>query len=112
MYLRMVWGRLKPGAWEGYERFFRERTIPQTRDFPGLSGRLLLRGIDGEEEGVSLTVWETQEDLENYESSDLRKSLAQEIQDNYATSWSYITGEYWVRTFEIRDVTQYGEARQ
>ncbi len=109
MYLRMVWGRLKPDSWEGYERFFRERTIPQTRNFPGLQGRLLLRGVDGEEEGVSLTVWDTRENLESYENSDLRKSLAQEIQENYATSWSYITGEYWVKTFEIRDVTRFRE---
>jgi hypothetical protein len=31
------------------------------------------------------------------------------VQENYATSWSYITGEYWVKTFEVRDVTRYGE---
>ncbi len=112
MYTRMVWGRLKPGAWEGYERFFRERVFPETRGSRGLTHRYLLRGIDGDEEGVSLTIWQTMEDLENYEHSDLRKSLAQEVQENYATSWSYITGEYWVKTFEVRDVTRYGEHQQ
>lgn len=109
MYNRMVWGRLKPGAWEGYERFFRERTFPETRGFPGLTQRYLLRGIDGDEEAVSLTFWQTMENLESYEDSELRKSLAREIQDNYATSWSYITGEYWVKTFEVRDITRYGD---
>jgi heme-degrading monooxygenase HmoA len=112
MYTRMVWGRLKPGAWEGYERFFKERVFPESRNSPGLTQRYLLRGIDGDEEGVSLTVWQTLEDLGKYENSDLRKSLAQAVQENYATSWSYITGEYWVKTFEVRDVTRFGDYQQ
>jgi heme-degrading monooxygenase HmoA len=111
MYARLVWGRLKPGAWEGYERFFREKTMPLTEDTEGLLRRYLLRGIDGDEEGLSLSWWETPEDMQNYEHSDLRKSLAEEIQENYAASWTYVTGEYWVKVFEVRNITRYEEGR-
>ena len=107
MFERMVWGRLKSGAWEGYERYFREKVVPLTSGTKGLTLRRLLRGIDEGEEGVSLTRWETLDDLRNYENNDLRKSLAAEIQENYATSWSYATGEYWVKVFEVIDITRY-----
>jgi heme-degrading monooxygenase HmoA len=107
MYARLVWGRLKPGAWEGYERFFREKTVPLTQDTKGLLLRYLLRGIDGDEEGLSFSWWERLEDMEDYEHSDLRKALAEEIQVSYAASWGYVRGEYWVKVFEVRNVTRY-----
>jgi heme-degrading monooxygenase HmoA len=112
MYARLVWGRLKPGAWEGYERFFREKTVPLTQGTKGLLQRYLLHDIDSDEEGLSFSWWETAEDMENYEHSDLRKSLAEETQENYATSWSYVRGEYWVKTFEVKNVTRYDQGRR
>ena len=69
-------------------------------------GRSILRGIDGEDEAVSLSVWDTEDDLHRYEDSNLRKQFAEDIQRNYATSWSYITGEYWVKTFQVLDITR------
>ncbi len=107
MYVRMVWGHLKPGAWEEYERYYLEKVFPFSNQIGGLLSRSVLRGIDGEDEAVSMSVWRTEEDLQGYENSNLRKQFAEDIQKNYATGWSYITGEYWVRTFEIAKVTKY-----
>lgn len=106
MYIRMVWGHLRPGRWEEYERYYREKVFPYNDKVDGLVSRSILRGIDSEDEAVSLSVWDTEEDLAAYELSNLRKQFADDIQRNYATSWSYITGEYWVRTFEVVDVTR------
>ena len=106
MYVRMVWGHLKPGHWEEYERYYREKVFPLNGKIDGLLSRAVLRGIDGEDEAVSLSVWNTEEDLHWYEDSNLRKQFADDIQTNYATSWSYITGEYWVRTFRVVDITK------
>ena len=99
MFARMVWGRLKPGAWE--------EVFPFNDEVDGLLSRSVLRDIDGEDEAVSLSVWRTEEDLQSYENSNLRKQFADDIQKSYATSWSYITGEYWVRTFQIVNATKY-----
>ena len=106
MYVRMVWGHLRPDRWEEYERYYRENVFPLNDKVDGLVNRSILRGIDGEDEAVSLSVWNTEEDLAVYETSNLRKQFADDIQRNFATSWSYITGEYWVRTFEVVDVTR------
>lgn len=27
MYIRMVWGKLRPGSWEEYERYYHERLV-------------------------------------------------------------------------------------
>ena len=107
MFARMVWGRLKPGAWEEYEKYYQEKVFPFNDEVDGLLSRSVLRGIDGEDEAVSLSVWRTEEDLQSYENSNLRKQFADDIQKSYATSWSYITGEYWVRTFQIVNATKY-----
>ena len=107
MYLRMVWGHLRPGRWEDYEKYYRENVFPLNDKVDGLLERSILRGIDVEDEAVSLSLWNTEEDLHGYEKSNLRKQFADDIQSNYATSWSYITGEYWVRTFRVVNVTKY-----
>ena len=106
MYVRMVWGHLKPDRWQEYEGYYREKVFPFNDKVEGLVGRSILRGIDGEDEAVSLSVWDTEEDLHRYEESNLRKQFAEDIQRNYATSWSYITGEYWVKTFRVVDITR------
>lgn len=107
MFVRMVWGRLKPGAWEEYEKYYLEKVFPYNERFDGLLRRAILRGIAGADEAVSLSTWETEEALHGYEESNLRKQFADDIQKSYATSWSYITGEYWVKTFRVVDVTKY-----
>ena len=106
MYVRMVWGHLRPGRWEDYESYYREKVFALNDKVEGLVSRSILRGIDEEDEAVSFSVWNTEEDLHSYENSNLRKQFADDIQRNYATSWSYITGEYWVRTFEVVDITK------
>ena len=106
MYVRMVWGHLRPDRWNDYESYYREKVFPLDETVDGLLSRSILRGIDGEDEAVSLSVWDSVEDLQAYENSNLRKQFADDIQRNYATSWSYITGEYWVKTFQVVDVTR------
>ena len=106
MYVRMVWGHLKPGSWDDYEAYYREKVFPYNDKVDGLLSRSILRGIDGEDEAVSLSVWNTEDELHGYENSNLRKQFADDIQQNFATSWSYITGEYWVRTFQVVDITK------
>ena len=106
MYARMVWGHLRPSRWEDYESYYREKVFPYNDKIDGLVGRSILRGIDGEDEAVSLSIWDTEDDLHRYEASNLRKQFADDIHTSFTTSWSYINGEYWVKTFQIVDITR------
>ena len=100
MYIRIVWGKLRWGTWHQYERHYHERVAPLTKDFRGLRERQLLRGIDNPDEGISLSLWDTREALHDYEVSDTRRELAQEVEHLYHP-WSYSGSEYLVKHFEV-----------
>lgn len=93
MFIRMVWGKLRPGSWEEYERHYHERLTTGTH-IKGLMERQLLRSTEDPDEGVSVSIWETLDDMRNYETGDFRQNVAREVEHLYR-------GEYWVKHFEI-----------
>ena len=61
MYIRMVWGKLRPGAWGEYERHYHER-VAGAGNVKGLKERQLLRSTEDPDEGISLVFgipWKT-----------------------------------------------------
>jgi heme-degrading monooxygenase HmoA len=101
MFARMAWGKVKTGTWEAYERIYHEEILPGTRDVKGLRFRELLRGADDPNEGLSLTLWESREDLDAYEQSSLYQRLTDRAR-------AFYVGEFWVKHFDVR----LGEARK
>ncbi len=97
MYVMVVWGKLRLGAWEQYETFYNERVKGTASGVKGLRERQLLRSAEDPDEGMSISFWESHEDLLNYERSELRQSLAKEAEHLYR-------GDFWVKHFEVRDV--------
>lgn len=95
-YAMVAWGKLRLGTWEQYERFFKERVEPTTNTVDGLRERQLLRSTEDPDEGMSVSIWDSQDDLLNYERSDLRQALTKEVEHLYR-------GEFWVKHFEVRD---------
>ena len=95
MFARVVWGKLKPGKWDEYERDYNDKILPKSRQIKGFRGRRLMRGIEDPNEGISITLWETKEDMENYAKSSERQTRAKEAEQLYA-------GDYWVKHFEVK----------
>jgi heme-degrading monooxygenase HmoA len=93
MFIRMVWGKLRPGSWEEYERHYHER-LATGANIKGLKERQLLRSTEDPDEGVSVSIWETLDDMRHYETSQFRQNVAREVEHLYR-------GEYWVKHFEI-----------
>ncbi len=94
MFIRMVWGKLRPGSWEEYERHYHERLAASSGNIKGLKERQLLRGTEDPDEGISVSIWETLDDLRAYETGEFRQNVAREMEHLYR-------GEYWVKHFEI-----------
>lgn len=92
MIVRMVWGRLQFGTWDQYEKIHKSKVEPTVNTVKGLVVRELLRSTEDPDEGISVTLWETEEDLKNYEGSELHQSIAKDAEPTYR-------GEYWVKTF-------------
>ncbi len=94
MFIRMVWGKLRPGSWEEYERHYHERLAGSTGNIQGLKERQLLRSTEDPDEGISVSIWDTLDDLRAYETGEFRQGVAREVEHLYR-------GEYWVKHFEI-----------
>ena len=99
MHVMVVWGKLRLGGWEQYEHFYNQRVAPTNGAVKGLRERQLLRSTEDPDEGMSVSIWDTQDDLLNYERSELRQSLAKEAEHLYR-------GDSWVKHFEVRDTGQ------
>jgi heme-degrading monooxygenase HmoA len=91
----MVWGKLRPGSWEVYERHYYERVVPSSKGIKGLQERQLLRSTEDPDEGISLSIWDTLENMHNYDVSERRQELAKELEHLYR-------GEYSVTHFEVK----------
>ncbi|MFQ5851165.1 MAG: antibiotic biosynthesis monooxygenase family protein [Candidatus Binatia bacterium] len=98
MVVRIFWGKLMLGKWDEYERYYNETVVPNTAKMKGFRGRQLLRSKEDPDEGISLTFWETNQDLENYVKSPERQKGAREAENLY-------TGEYWVKHFEVKSLS-------
>ncbi len=100
MYTRMSWGTIRSGYWDEYRAYYNERVAASTSEVKGLRQRQLLRSTENTDEGISLSLWDSLEDMTDYERSETRKSLLQEA-DHLHQPWAYARGEYWVKHFEI-----------
>ena len=98
MHVMIAWGKLRLGTWDEFEKFYRERVAPTAKTVKGLQERQLLRSTEDPDEGMSVSIWETQDDLTNYERSETRESLAKEAEHLYR-------GEFWVKHFEVIDAS-------
>ncbi len=94
MYIRMVWGKLRPGTWQNYERHYHDRVANASNAVKGLQERQLLRSTEDPDEGISVSIWNSVEDLLEYERGDFRQRLAKAVEHLYR-------GEYWVKHFEV-----------
>ena len=70
MYMRIVWGKVRPGQWAQYEEAYRSVLRPGRENIRGLKGRWLARDIGDPDAGYSVSLWDSTEALERYENSE------------------------------------------
>lgn len=98
MYARVLWGKVRLGMWDEYERYYNEKVLKAADGLKGYKGRRLMRSVENPEEGISISLWETKEDLDNYVRGTQRQELARDAERLYS-------GEYWVKHFEVKSST-------
>ncbi len=94
--IMMAWGKLRLGSWDEYEQFYRDNVLQGGGEVEGLGDRLLLRSTEDPDEGISVSVWDTEEALLRYERSETRRNMAQEVEGLYR-------GQFWVKHFQVTD---------
>jgi heme-degrading monooxygenase HmoA len=95
MFARVLCGKVKPGMWDEYERYYNEKIVAPTQNMKGFKERRLMRSLDDPDEGISISVWETMADLENYVKSVERQTIVREAEKLFADGYS-------VRVFDIK----------
>ena len=95
MFMRITWGRIKPGQWEEYERRFGKLAATQLTE-GGPSRRWLVRDLDEPDAGFAISVFETEAQMRDWSSDPAaRERTKQEMSDLYI-------GEYRARQCEVR----------
>ena len=94
--IMMAWGKLRLGSWDQYEQFYRDQVLQGGGAVDGLKDRMLLRSTEDPDEGISVSLWDSEEALLRYERSDVRRSMAQEVENLYR-------GQFWVKHFQVTD---------
>ncbi|HEY7382953.1 MAG TPA: antibiotic biosynthesis monooxygenase [Beijerinckiaceae bacterium] len=95
MFIRITWGKLKPGAWDDYEAAFR-KVMPQTMGAAGMRGRWLIRDLDEKDAGYSIAMFESERDMRGYtENAEVRAAIREALDP-------FHTGEYTTKHCEVK----------
>jgi len=73
MHVRIIYGKLKPGTWDAYEAAYKQ-VMAKAGAIPGLRARWLTRDAEVPDAGYSISLWQDEEAMRAYESSDLLKN--------------------------------------
>lgn len=80
MHARVVDLRVRPMDTKEVVRIYRDSVVPAAREQPGFKGALLLTDSTGI--GMSITLWETEEDREKGEASGFYKEQINKFADH------------------------------
>lgn len=69
MIMRITWGKLRSGSWQEFEQAYHNVVAGQA--VKGLRGRWLAQDLNDPDGGFSVSLWETQADLQAYEQSEV-----------------------------------------
>jgi heme-degrading monooxygenase HmoA len=103
MFMRISWGRVKPGRWEEYESRYRAMVTGLSVG-PLPKQRWLLRDLDNPDAGYAVSLWDNEADMRAYsQDPEVRKRIEAEFGDLF-------TGEYTTKLCQVRH--EYGPTSQ
>ncbi len=79
MYMRLVQARYMPASLSIIRKIYDEKIIPELRKMKGCLFACLIRSDTQPDEGVSFTLWDSQENAESYVKSGAFQSLLAEL---------------------------------
>lgn len=79
MYMRLVYARSKPDLVWKIQQVYAEKIIPRLKEMPGCLCSCLIQSDAHEDEGISMTLWDSQAHAEAYEKSGIFQQLLGEV---------------------------------
>lgn len=97
--LRVTRGKVRGGSWEDYELALRQ-IIAEAGKVPGLLSRTLAQDLDDPDAGYTISLWESQEAIETYESRPDVQAFRSRLHDHFKGDFSssLCRIKYWDET--------------
>ena len=80
MVIRVTWGKLRAGAWNEFERTYRETVLVKAKSPKGLRGRWLAQDESDKDTGFAVSLWDNLADMKAYEQSALYREIMAPLQ--------------------------------
>jgi len=89
VYMRVVSVKVGHGKGEAFRRLYRSEIIPALKNVPGCRYAFLLKGTRGDNESLSVTIWDTKQDSDNYDKSGLFEELTARIAHTLSSTYQW-----------------------
>jgi heme-degrading monooxygenase HmoA len=84
MYVRLTYLNFLPGKAEEAKKIYNNEIVPVVKQQKGNMDCKMLEPVDKGEEYISMTVWESKEDADSYQSSGVYRELVNKVKALYA----------------------------
>jgi len=84
MYVRLTYLNFLPGKIEQAKKIYYDELVPVVKKQKGNLDCRLLEPVDQNDDYVSMTVWDNQEDADAYQSGGVYKQLVDRVKDAFS----------------------------
>ncbi len=94
MHMRIVWGKILPGQWDGFESAYKT-AMAERGPVSGLRSQWLVRDQNDRDAGYSVSLWDTDEAMRNFWDSPQRKQTTSALQ-------SFFVNQFTITNCDVR----------
>jgi len=94
MYVRMTFFKVKSGRMDELRNIYVNEVIPAHASHKGIRFVHLFENMENQDDGISVTAWDTRGDLENYERSGDYQKIVGRFKELF-------TGETTLKSYEV-----------
>ncbi len=94
MYMRIVWGKIRPGEWDGFEKAYKA-AVDRRGKINGMKSQWLLRDEKDPDAGYSISLWTGADAMRDYAESKASKETLTTLQP-------FFVNQYTVTACEVR----------
>jgi heme-degrading monooxygenase HmoA len=89
LFIRILSVKLQPGKTEEFAKIYQTEILPVLRSVQGCRYAFLTEGVEERNEVISLTIWDSKEAAEVYESSGLFRKLTKKVQHTFSELYQW-----------------------
>ena len=86
MYVRLTYLKFLPGKLDQAKKLYYDELAPVVRKQKGNIDCRMLEPVDNNDDYISMTLWDSQEDADAYQSSGVYKQLVDRVRDSFASA--------------------------